>query len=177
VPSSARRSSASCRAWSPACSCGSAWAACLGRFERALWKAIDGLFLTADAYGRLTGNRAPRDFQPVLNGTPRRVLVVEEFDGHAAPPGGAVRIVALRRPFRPDRAARRAQPVTFLEDDGTLRRAQALAWLLTRRRGPSSLRVTPAVALAAQRALRLGEEVVDDGSRFGAAVAQLVRER
>lgn len=113
-----------------------------GRVERALFKAIDGVFLTADAYGRLAGNRAARD--PLPAAADRIAVVALAFPNPGEDParttasaiagdGASVRIEAWTRPTRPDRQARRELRTTFGEDDGVLARGRALLWLLATR--------------------------------------------
>src|SRR3954447_4057655 len=92
------------------------WTAAL-RPRRALFKGIDALFLLFDGYGRLIGNRAPRD--PARR-VPQPLVVVADCwaDATDSEAAAAVRRLAargarsvvvegLRRPQRPDRQVRR----------------------------------------------------------------------
>jgi GT2 family glycosyltransferase len=147
-----------------------AWAA-TRQWERSLFKAIDGLFLSADAFGRLTPNRAPRD--PLPADAPRAVVVTDAFargeDDPAAAlvrTGGVSRVEAARRPVRPVRGVRRELRVTYWEDDGALARGRTLLRVLLSRPG-AVLRLLRApgpplraLAPAARRVERNGERVL-----------------
>jgi GT2 family glycosyltransferase len=148
-----------------------------GQRERGAFKAVDGLFVAADAYGRLTGNRAAGIELPAGG----RVLLVERFPE----PGDAVdaaRVEARARPAHPDRARRRGTVVTYLEDDGTVARGRDLAWLASRR--PAALRAATAalsgtgwtvaeLAPAARRAIESGAEAIAGDGPAARALAQL----
>jgi GT2 family glycosyltransferase len=108
--------------------------------ERALFKLIDGVFLTADAFGRLTDNRAKRDPLP----PPRTVVVTPgafpragapETSAAASLDGGlaTLRVVADRRAEVPARGVRRGLVIDYAEDEGWIARVRGLAFLLVRR--------------------------------------------
>lgn len=107
------------------------------RFQRALFKAIDALWIVAEAGGSLAGNVAP---DPGAH-EPATVFIAHRFPDAADPVAGAARaaqgalparIEATARPERPDREAGRGLHARYLEDDGPARRWLDLAWLAAR---------------------------------------------
>ncbi len=114
-----------------------------GRFERAAFKAVDGVWVVASRIGWLSSNAAP----PPAGVTDRAAsvgVVAREFPTAAheglvdhvvrARDGGRpVRIEALARPSRGWWAPARAFPVGYGEDAGPLRRLLDLGWLGLRR--------------------------------------------
>ena len=98
-----------------------------GRFERAAFKALDGVVVVAEGGGYLMSNDAPRGTAAGWGGG-ARALLVSEFPTRDAAElahslGDGVLIEAARRPDRPDREAARGLRARYGEDDGTLRRA------------------------------------------------------
>lgn len=128
------------------CAVGVAGFALSGRFERAAMKAVDAPVVVAQAIGYLRGNAAPRgadrgpapgcaggrvaiatDYFPVLT----EQFVTREVAALAAA-GWAVRVEAVERPARPLAGGARGVAADYIEDEGTLDRARALAWLVPR---------------------------------------------
>jgi hypothetical protein len=105
-----------------------AWCALL-QFERALFKAIDAVWVLATNAGYLTGN-APPD----ARGSDAGVIGVAAT--HPEQGAGAIeragRVEAAARPERPAWRGGRSRPSAFAEDDGLARRALDLAWLFAR---------------------------------------------
>jgi GT2 family glycosyltransferase len=139
------------------------------RFERAIFRMIDVAVVAAESAGYLLDN-APRAVGDEHRAAPELVLLADTFP---TPPetehlGDTVRIEALGRPARPAPGAARGAAVSYLEDDGILRRLSALAWLVARHplrsaadlgsRGRSEGEALPLRALAplARRLVRLG---------------------
>jgi glycosyltransferase involved in cell wall biosynthesis/GT2 family glycosyltransferase len=145
-----------------------------GRFERALFKLIDAVAISATSAGYLTSNRPPERAQPAepvdVTARTRTAIVCDSFpvlaetfitsEAHAlADEGLLVRIEAVRRPERPSWESARGLSVDYIEDESYLRRIDSLLavvirhpWrslrdLLTRRRYPAGERV-PLVSLA-----------------------------
>ncbi|HEX6116155.1 MAG TPA: glycosyltransferase, partial [Solirubrobacterales bacterium] len=122
---------------------GTAAYALTGRFERARMKAIDGVVAAAQWTGYLRGNAAPRaaaqrgrsgagvvvatDYFPVLT----EQFVTRDIAALAAA-GRRVRVEAVARPERPLEGGARGIEANWLEDEGTLDRVVALAWLAAR---------------------------------------------
>lgn len=106
------------------------------RFERALFKAIDAIWIVAEAAGALASNVAP-DPDPR---SAAAVIVTDRFplpDDPAAAAAralgpGRARIEAAARPTRPDRSAGAGLRARYLEDDGPARRLADLVWLALR---------------------------------------------
>ena len=118
---------------------GTGWFLVTGRPTRALYKLWDGVLALAWLPGWLRSNR-PR---PGPGPPGERVLALEEYPAAgqqaevarlAASPGG-VRVVARRRPARPELSVPRV-PAIWLEDDTPLERAAAAIRVRTRRRRP-----------------------------------------
>jgi hypothetical protein len=143
-----------------------AWTA-LGRFERAAFKALDGIVVVAEGAGWLFSNAAPdRGAEPSGGGA----LVADAFpdaDAPATVPSGASRVEAARRPERLDRAAARGLRVRYAEDDGVARRALDSAALLLRARGGD--------APAARRLKRAAVEWLAAATGAEARAARLAR--
>lgn len=115
----------------------------VGRPRRALFKAIDAVWIVADFCGYLTGNAAERsveerpwehadvlvlnDLFPALSET---FVATEALALEAA--GHRVRVIASARPKRPETIAVRALPAAYLEDDGVARKLRDLAWIACR---------------------------------------------
>jgi GT2 family glycosyltransferase len=145
-----------------------AWTA-LGRFERAAFKALDGVFVVAEGAGWLFSNAAP-DRAPEPRGG--AALIAHSFpdaDTPARIPPGARIVEAARRPARLDRAAARGLRVRYAEDDGVARRAIDTVATALRARG--------ADAPAARRLKRAGVEwlaATAGAERRAAALARAV---
>lgn len=110
-----------------------AWVA-LGRWERAAFKALDGVVVVAEGAGWLFSNAAPYR-GPEPRGGP--ALVAGAFPDADRPvrlPAGAARVEAAGRPARLDRAAARGLWIRYAEDDGVARRVADAALLALRAR-------------------------------------------
>lgn len=146
------------------------WTATL-RFERAAFKALDGVYVASEwaAFG-LWSNTPSK-----LQGTPRVSIAVITDDfpaADAAPHSGApndrgprfhdARIEAVHRPVRVDRDLRRRLTVAYAEDDGGFQRTVSALWLMrtaplrTARHGREALALAP----AAQRLRRAGVQSI-----------------
>jgi glycosyltransferase involved in cell wall biosynthesis len=102
----------------------------LGRPQRALYKAVDAVWVVAANVGYLTGN-APTDTREPRTGA------VSIVDVHPRAEAAwiadlAGRVEAASRPERPFWRAARHTPTAFAEDDGILRCALDFVWLVTR---------------------------------------------
>ena len=107
-----------------------------GRFERAAFKALDAVYVTArwGAY-RLSNTPPGKRGIPALADA---ALIAGAFPSLDAPSavtaarelGPGARVEAASRPVRVDLDAARALEIAWAEDDGALRRAGAAAWLL-----------------------------------------------
>lgn len=112
--------------------------AATGRLKPACFAALDIRMALEVAVGRLLDNRpAPGPAAPA--GPPSEVtMLADQFparggDAGAVARGSArVRVEAAARPVAPDLATARSVSVHYREDDGTLTRLRALAWLLAR---------------------------------------------
>lgn len=113
------------------------WAVLL-RPRRALFKAIDGLFLVVHGLGRLGSNRAPGG--PVAR--TGQLVVASTWPASGADPGPGSLVLALRRGDLPRRERDPAVRVLYAEDEGIRGRAAALGLAIRR----------PAVAWSALRA-------------------------
>lgn len=112
------------------------------RFERAAFKAIDAVLMTASAVGRLTSNAAdhpglaagpPEGLTVLCDAFPRlsETFVVDEIQALRRH-GYSVRVEAEARPARPALGATRGLRVSYREDDTIVDRLRSLAWLITR---------------------------------------------
>lgn len=130
-----------------------------GRFERATFKALDAVFVTGEWVAFRLSNTPPV-FRDRATAAPLGIVAgaFPSSEEPAIDAEGAL-IEAARRPVRIDRDAARALPISWAEDDGTLRRAGAIAWLA--RRHPRGLarhlrqRGGPRLWAVATRARRL----------------------
>lgn len=109
-----------------------------GQFERALFRAIDGLMLVAETAGYVLGNVPParverngwrstsarRGLTLIVDDFPERskTSILESIDSLSRS-HGSVAVDAASRPRHPDLGAAPAVTVAYLEDDGTARRA------------------------------------------------------
>lgn len=112
-----------------------------GRFERAAFKALDAVYVVSECGAFLLSNTPPGEREAgvaevgVLAGSfpdahdPARVSEVHRI---AAARLGATIVEAESRPLHVDRSAAAQLTVRYAEDDGTLRRISAMAWLLAR---------------------------------------------
>jgi GT2 family glycosyltransferase len=166
-----------------------------GRFERAAFKALDGMYVASGRLANLLSNTpdtaAPSAVVP-------RAAIAGAFPALDDPaplervrqlsPGAAVE--ARERPVRVNRGAARELPIAWAEDDGWLRRAGAVIWLAGRRPlrvagyALSRRRTRPALTAVAARARRLVAlgvreiEAVDPGASADAeALAALTGAR
>ncbi len=162
-----------------------------GRFERAVFKVLDGVFVVA-GWGAFWLSNTP----PVRRsaGSGQSIgLVAGTFpsleDGDAVRRANAAadaRIEASARPVRVDRGAARSLPIAWGEDDGTFRRLAAVGWLV-RARPAALLRYVvnrrrhcdPPLLEIAARARRLAEAreiraLHPDGARDARAIARLI---
>jgi len=159
-----------------------------GRFERATFKAIDGLYVISQAAAGLLSNIPPGADVPVV--AAETALIYDRFPDLTDAEQTAtarrladspVLVEATARPLRPDRLGARDLAVHYREDDGTLRRLRALAWLLGR--SPTAvaraarahgLRASLCETCVAQRVVRSGAASVrpaaDGGSNARAAL-------
>jgi colanic acid/amylovoran biosynthesis glycosyltransferase len=169
-----------------------------GRFERALFKLIDGIAISSTSVGYLMSNRPPeraRDAEPGGAAAPARTAIVcdsfpvlaETFitsEAHAlAAEGVPIRIEAVMRPERPSWESARGLSVGYIEDESYLHRVgsllavfgrhplRTLKDIVTRRRFPLGDRV-PLVSLAPmiRRLDAWGAEHVHAHFATGAAV-------
>jgi colanic acid/amylovoran biosynthesis glycosyltransferase len=109
------------------------------RPRRAVYSAVDCAAIAALRAGYLGSNAAPRDPRPdagivVLTDSYApysQTFVANEVERLVAL-GEGVRVESIRRPPRPLLGAERIAPVAYAEDQGTLDRLRALAWLLLR---------------------------------------------
>ena len=102
-----------------------------GQGRRAAFKALDAAVLAAELWGCLQDNR-PENPAAAIQPS-ERVLFAREFpDGSdtARWSERAIRVEAERRPLRPRPRRARLAMTAYGEDDGVLRRARDLAWLL-----------------------------------------------
>lgn len=106
-----------------------------GRFERAVFKALDAVFVTGEWYAFRLSNTPP--VRRAVDGHGALWLVAGAFPAQDDPAAvqaaralGGAPIEAAARPIRVDRAAARSLPITWAEDDGTWRRLAAVGWLL-----------------------------------------------
>ena len=135
-----------------------------GRFERAAFKALDGVYVISESSAFFLSNTPP----PAVADRPARVaLLAGAFPAADAPAeartAGADAVVeAARRPVRVDRTASRSLRVAYGEDDGILRRLGAVAWLVRRspRAAAANLPVLFRLAAPAQRLAAAGVETV-----------------
>lgn len=159
-----------------------------GRFERAAFKAIDGLYVVSQAGAGLLSNIPPG--ADVLVAGADTALILDRFPDLADEErtravlrlaDRRLLVEATARPLRPDRPAARDLAVHYREDDGALRRLRALAWLS--RRSPAAVaramsvdgvRASLREACVAQRVARAGAGSVrvaaDGGSGTRAAL-------
>lgn len=122
------------------------WAV-MGQFERAAFRALDGIGGLAELYGFSRSNAA--EAAPDADGAADRVAarriavltdafpaISETFIAQEALAlerlGWSVRIEATARPPRANRAAGRALAAAFIEDDPISRRLADVLWLVTR---------------------------------------------
>lgn len=116
----------------------------VGQFERAAFKAIDGVVVAAGAAGWLMGNVASAEVSrarpPARPGQVQLVAFVDLFPEltetfvlsqiRALEAGGhRIRVEAGARALRPSWPSARGISVRFLEDDGVLPKALGLCWL------------------------------------------------
>lgn len=107
-----------------------------GRFERALFKALDGVFVTSEWCAYWLSNTPPVFRERA--GTDPVGVVADRFPAAGDEAVARVRaarpvcVEAASRPVRVDRDAARALPLAWGEDDGTLRRLGAVVCLLRR---------------------------------------------
>ena len=122
---------------------GTAGFAVTGQFDRARMKAIDGVVVAAQAIGYRRGNAAPRAFAQPAAGSAGVVIATDYFPvlteqfvtrdiAALAAAGRRVRVEAVARPARPLEGGARGVEANWLEDEGTLDRVAALAWLAAR---------------------------------------------
>ena len=107
-----------------------------GRFERALFKALDALWIAASAGGSLASNVHPRSPEPAGVALVTGLFPEAEAAARARAlreAGDEVRIEAAGRPFTGDRPVACAQPISYLEDDGPGARVRDLVWLSAHR--------------------------------------------
>lgn len=117
-----------------------------GQLERAAFKALDAVWVTAESAGSLLANVASEPPQ-VQSPQPRdalRVLVLADTFPALSETfivsevralerlGHRVRVETAGRPDRPNREGARGIKVSYLEDDGTLGKVRDLAWLAVR---------------------------------------------
>jgi colanic acid/amylovoran biosynthesis glycosyltransferase len=116
-----------------------------GRLERAWMKGVDALVAVAQAVGGLLGNAGPRGALPEPGSDRARRLVVasDRFPYLTAQfvnreiealreAGWHVRVEAVERPERPLLGGARGIRVDYIEQEGTLDRARAMAGLAAR---------------------------------------------
>jgi glycosyltransferase involved in cell wall biosynthesis len=135
-----------------------------GRFERAAFKALDGVYVISESSAFFLSNTPP----PAVAGRPARVaLLAGAFPAADAPAEARTAdadavVEAARRPVRVDRGASRSLRVAYGEDDGILRRIGAVAWLARRSPGAvaANLRVLFRLAAPARRLAAAGVESV-----------------
>lgn len=113
------------------------WAATL-RFERALFKGIDGAWIVAEAVGSLSSNAhrepAAADVVAIAEVFPDPAASSPAPDIAALRRGGRnVVIEADRRPVRPDWESARGLTISYAEDDGAALRFRDLTWLAATR--------------------------------------------
>ena len=107
-----------------------------GRFERATFKALDGLFVASGWFSHWLSNTPPV-FRQGVGGTALG-LVADAFPAAEDPAVARAQaarpacIEAAWRPVRVDRSAARSLPIAWAEDDGTLRRLAAAARIVVR---------------------------------------------
>lgn len=107
-----------------------------GRFERAIFKGLDGIFVTSEWFAFRLSNTPPV-FRRNAGAAPVG-LVAERFPAAGDPAvSGALElqpacIEAAWRPIRVDRDASRGLPIAWGEDDGDLRRLRAALGLALR---------------------------------------------
>lgn len=132
-----------------------------GRFERAAFKALDGLYVGSQTGAAILSNSPPA----AARRQPGRVALLAGAFPDAGDPGAVAAasaepdalVEAIRRPVRVDREAGRALRVFYAEDDGLARQLAALAWLALRR--PRALS-RPRLASTARRLVAAGVEDV-----------------
>jgi GT2 family glycosyltransferase len=146
-----------------------------GKFDRATMRALDAIAYGAESLGYLRENREARR---VVEEASASVVYADDFPGRGvgsaldrvaaiADDGSAVHVEACRRSDRPDPWLTRDVDVTYLEDDGFLRRRGALVGLALRHPvrvgrevvGPRRKEL-PALAPAALRLRALGAEAL-----------------
>jgi hypothetical protein len=115
---------------------GAAAYALTGRLERARFKLVDALVVSAQAAGRMQGNSAPAAPGPsqavaVARRFPERGPVSSLRD-RLETTGETARVEAVARAGGADWAAARTVPSRFWEDDGAARRFADAGWLVAR---------------------------------------------
>ena len=165
-----------------------------GRFQRALFKGLDAIWLLAEIAGSALDNASPEARVGQRADAAGTVFLLDSFpEASGAPSVEDLRSAAHRDAFRVEAVERARQPllgaarevdVTYLEDDGSIRRLRDLCWLVARhpirctrdllgRRGERSgrpLRVlAPATRRLAQRRDRAVGVTVTGGSATDAA--------
>jgi len=151
------------------------------RFERARFKAIDGLLIAADLVGRVRSNVAVSrdeagkraDVVITVDAFPRlsETFIVEEVRALQRL-GHSVRLEAVTRPERPALGATRGLRVNYREDDTLLDRLRCFAWAIARhplrslrdrlaagrwRAGGEEVTHLASIAIPARRLTRAGE--------------------
>jgi GT2 family glycosyltransferase len=175
------------------CAAGVGWWTLRGQRDRAVFKALDAVYVVAECGAFVLSNTAPG---AGVSGAPGRVVAVagafpDREDGTAVAAVRALdgaRVEARSRPVRVDREAARELPIAYAEDDGVLRRLGAAAWLLARRpaatlahvarrRRPGLLAVAPAARRVAATGADEVRSVGDDAGPDAAALAALAGTR
>jgi hypothetical protein len=135
-----------------------------GRFERAAFKALDGVYVVSESAAFFLSNTPPA---AAVHRPARAALLAGAFPAADAPAeersAGADAIVeAARRPVRVDRNASRLLRVAYDEDDGILRRLGAMASMARRspRAAAADWRVLFRLAAPARRLAAAGVETV-----------------
>jgi hypothetical protein len=161
-----------------------------GRFERAVFKALDGAFVSGEWFAYRLSNTPPV-FREARRGEAVGLVAVRfpaledpaVAQARAAHPAA---VEAAWRPVRVDREAARTLPIAWAEDDGTLRRWGAVARLAARRPAAVARYATgrnggPPLRDVAGRALRMAEAGVrevraagPDAERDAAAIVALL---
>jgi hypothetical protein len=110
-----------------------------GRFERAVFKGLDAIYVVSNRSANLLSNTPPGPRRARQGGPVAAIagafpaLDDPETVRRVRSLGERVPVEARRRPVRVDREAARTLSIAWAEDDGTLRRLAAMLWLAARR--------------------------------------------